>query len=364
MTSTKTVEAHFKTFDDEQGTFEAVVSVFGNIDYQGDRCMPGCFEDHLKSLRQKGAKIPVVWSHDWGNPFAHVGYVDARDAMEITFDQAKAKGFGDILGGLYVKGHIDIHKEFARQVYDLLKDGRVNEWSFAYDVVEEERAKDHANNLLRLKVWEVGPTLKGANDLTATLAVKSSTAKAEPSKLYRHLQLYHGYPVSGLATRTSKELGELHRELHADGRIPSHSVSDILLPDDERAPLPRAREASLLAELAELSAVAKAPRTGELSAGAQEFLAQVKPQEHDDDVQRRINASSMARMTLAEHYAAEEARDRAEHERFKREHNIVEGETIRVTPDEPSPTTRVSWDDLLDGNAGPGTFRPDWSDDV
>ena len=173
MTSRKTFEApYFKALDDDLGTFEAVVSVFGNVDYQGDRVMPGAFEDHLKTLRQKGDVLPVVWSHDWGNPFAHIGYVDPQEALEITNEQAKAKGFGDILGGLYVKGHIDMDKEFARQVYDLLKGRRVREWSFAYDVHEEERAKDHANNLLKLAVWEVGPTLKGANNMTDTITVK------------------------------------------------------------------------------------------------------------------------------------------------------------------------------------------------
>lgn len=180
MTSRKTFEGpYFKSLDDDLGTFEAVVSVFGNVDYQGDRVMPGAFEEHLKELRAKGAKLPVVWSHDWGNPFAHIGYVDPQEALEITSETAKSKGYGNILGGLYVKGKLDIDKEFARQVYDLLKDGRVREWSFAYDVVDEKTAKDGANELNVLNVWEVGPTLKGANQATTTIAVKSIKQQLE-----------------------------------------------------------------------------------------------------------------------------------------------------------------------------------------
>jgi len=164
---------YFKALDDATGEFEAVVSVFGNVDLQGDRSMPGMFLKSLAQYRDAGNPIPVIWSHDWGDPFAHIGYVDPADAREILAEDAKSAGFGDITGGLFVKGHLDVDKPFARQVYDLLKERRIREWSFAYDVEDEARAKDGANELKEVNLFEVGPTLKGANPATATIGVKS-----------------------------------------------------------------------------------------------------------------------------------------------------------------------------------------------
>jgi hypothetical protein len=150
------------------------VSVFGNVDHQGDRVLDGAFKADIEQKRKRQDPIPVVWSHQWGDPFAHIGFIEPQDMYEVypdtLSDGAKAAG---VTGGLYVKGKLDIDKPFAKQVYDLLKQRRVTEWSFAYDVIDEERAKDGANNLKMLRVHEVGPTLKGANSATDTLGVKS-----------------------------------------------------------------------------------------------------------------------------------------------------------------------------------------------
>jgi HK97 family phage prohead protease len=164
--------AQFKALPNEgEGTCEAIVSVFGNVDFQGDRVVPGAFEKSIQAWKNSGAPVPVLWSHDWGDPFAHIGYVDPADMKEIQ--SAKAGGFP---GGLYVKAHFDVHKPFAKQVYDLLSENRVKEWSFSYDIPAggEQRAKDGANELIRVDVIEVGPTLKGANPATVTLGTKNT----------------------------------------------------------------------------------------------------------------------------------------------------------------------------------------------
>ena len=160
--------ASFKALEDEgPGRFQAVVSVFDNVDLQGDRVKMGAFKGTIAKWRRKGDPIPVIWSHDWLNPEAFIGEVDPADAAEI------AKGDSGP-GGLLVKGTIDVHKPFAAQVFDLLKSRRVKEWSFAYDVLDEKTAKDGANELLELDLLEVGPTLKGANSETYTVSAKSA----------------------------------------------------------------------------------------------------------------------------------------------------------------------------------------------
>lgn len=155
--------AEFKALPDqdgETGRFTALVSVFGNVDYQQDKVLPGAFSKSLEKWRTLGKPIPIIWSHDWGDPFAHIGKADPNRAKETD-------------RGLLLEGQIDLHKPFAAQVYDLLKEERVREWSFSYDVVDEKMTGDRVNELRELDLIEAGPTLKGANDQTETIGVKA-----------------------------------------------------------------------------------------------------------------------------------------------------------------------------------------------
>lgn len=158
----KSYGAHFKTLDDAAGTFAAVVSVFGNVDLIGDRVMKGAFTKSLEKWAKSGDPIPIIWSHQWEDPAAHIGYVDASDVMETK-------------QGLEIqRGVLDVDTNpFAAQVYRLMKAKRVKEFSFAYDVVQEHKAKDGANDLLQLDLIEAGPTLKGMNPATELISVKS-----------------------------------------------------------------------------------------------------------------------------------------------------------------------------------------------
>lgn len=153
----KTAIRGFKALDDGKGEFEAIVAVFNNIDLAGDRIIKGAFADSLKAWEQKGRPIPVVFSHDWQNLDAHIGEVtEAKETDE----------------GLYIKAQLDMDDPAAAKVFRLMKRGTLAEFSFAYDV-EEEKLQNGANELLKLDVIEVGPTLKGMNPATQLLGVKS-----------------------------------------------------------------------------------------------------------------------------------------------------------------------------------------------
>jgi len=148
--------------DGESGTFEALVSVFGNVDSMGDRIQPGAFKNTLAKWSKSGDPIPVILSHDWQNPWSHIGVVNPGDAKETD-------------RGLMVKGHLDVKdNEVARQVHRLMSRRSLKEFSFGYHVVKEKRGKDGANELQDLDLIEVGPTLKGANPATELHAVKSA----------------------------------------------------------------------------------------------------------------------------------------------------------------------------------------------
>jgi HK97 family phage prohead protease len=149
-----------------EGQFMALVSVFGNEDSVGDIVRPGAFTETLAEWGAKGDPIPVIWSHAWGDPFAHVGTV-----LKAT----------ETLQGLEVTGQIDDldTNPTAAQVYRLLKGRRVTQFSFAYDVSEGAWVTDDEHQwggyyeLRRLKLHEVGPCLVGANQETELIAAKA-----------------------------------------------------------------------------------------------------------------------------------------------------------------------------------------------
>jgi HK97 family phage prohead protease len=173
MTMHKAYAAEFKALPDSQGRdtgrFTARVSVFRNVDSMGDRVMEGAFDDTLLKWKGSGDNIPVIWSHDWGNPFAHIGVV-----TDAYTDEK----------GLVVEGELDLSNAFAAQVYNLMKRRAVKEFSFGYQIVKESPADDGANNLEALDIIEVGPTLKGANPSTELLGVKAELeAAADPTSI-------------------------------------------------------------------------------------------------------------------------------------------------------------------------------------
>ncbi|WP_311202387.1 HK97 family phage prohead protease [Micromonospora chalcea] len=147
-----------------EGEFEAIVSVFGNVDSYGDVVMPGAFTDVLDEWKAKGDPIPVIWSHNWYDPFAHIGTVLEAKETDV---------------GLWVKGLVDQDPEArtAAQVYRLLKGRRVTQFSFAYDIADASWAERDGQDVYELRkfgaLYEVGPCLVGANQETELLAAKA-----------------------------------------------------------------------------------------------------------------------------------------------------------------------------------------------
>lgn len=156
---TKTYQAQVKAIDDvDDGTFEALVSIFGNVDFAGDRVVKGAFSKSLQQWKDSGDPIPVVFSHQWDDLDAHIGKVlEAEERDE----------------GLWVKAQLDLDDPAGAKVHRMLKDRRIREFSFAYDVIDEAKV-DGANELREIDVIEVGPTLKGMNPATQLLAAKAA----------------------------------------------------------------------------------------------------------------------------------------------------------------------------------------------
>lgn len=151
----------------QDGQFRALVSVFGNLDSYGDVIAPGAFTESLAEWEASGDPIPVIWSHKWDDPFAHIGTVISA----VETDR-----------GLEIVGEISAEERqtnpLAERVYVLLKQHRVRQFSFAYDVLEAGQVEHDGNTvtqLQQLRVHEVGPCLVGVNQATELQDIKSAT---------------------------------------------------------------------------------------------------------------------------------------------------------------------------------------------
>lgn len=180
----KSAPARFKAPDDaatgdEGGTFEALVSVFDNVDSWGDVVMPGAFADSIAEWKASANTLPVLWSHRMDDPAYNIGEV-----VDIAELEPGAAGLPEWVdpwvkehGGLWIKARIDTGPDaspIAVQGLRLLKQRRVTQFSYAYDV-EDGGPRDGDNGgvfeLRKLKLYEVSPTQIGANELTDLLAV-------------------------------------------------------------------------------------------------------------------------------------------------------------------------------------------------
>lgn len=167
--ATKAQAVALKSAPDDEGSFEALVAVFNNIDSYGDVILKGAFADTLTEWKDSGYPVPVVWSHDKDDPFSHIGVV--TEAKETDT-------------GLVVKAQLDMENPKAAQVHRLLKGGRVKEFSFAFsydmeDVSPAKRDGAEVRELKKLKLYEVGPTMVGANPSTQLIGVKSLKAEGD-----------------------------------------------------------------------------------------------------------------------------------------------------------------------------------------
>lgn len=152
----------------EEGVFTGYASVFGNTDSYGEVVVKGAFAESLEAQDA----FPVYWSHQMSDPMMNIG-----KTLEIYEDDH----------GLFVKGQLDLDSPMGAQVYRLIKDGRVNQMSFAFDVEDFKQAKsaeggDDVIELHKLKLHEVSVVQVGANQATELLDVKSRVehVKADP----------------------------------------------------------------------------------------------------------------------------------------------------------------------------------------
>jgi len=151
----------------KEGEFIGYAAVFGNIDSYGDKIAQGAFSASLADYQAKGLPIPAYWGHQMSDPMMNIG------ATKVAQEDDH---------GLRVHVKLDLDNPNGAQVHKLIKEGRVNQMSFAYEIEEAawvEEMNDDGTlgdsffELRKLKIFEVSVVQVGANQATELLDVKS-----------------------------------------------------------------------------------------------------------------------------------------------------------------------------------------------
>lgn len=149
----------------EEGEFIVYPSTFiKEPDSYGDIVAKGAFLDTIQEWKDSGNTLPGLYGHRMDDPDYFVA-----GATEMSEDDH----------GWRVKGKFDLDSPKGPQVYRLVKGRRLNQLSFAYDVLDEKTITledgRKANELQRLKVYEFSFVPIGANQDTSVVAVKALT---------------------------------------------------------------------------------------------------------------------------------------------------------------------------------------------
>lgn len=147
-----------------EGEFLVYPSTFTREpDSYGDVVAKGAFEETIAAWKDSGNILPGLYGHRLDDP---------------DFFVAGATDMGEDEHGWWVKGKFDLESPKGEQVYRLVKDRRLNQLSFAFDVLDEAQIKlddgRKANELRKLHVYEFSFVPVGANQDTSVVAVKGA----------------------------------------------------------------------------------------------------------------------------------------------------------------------------------------------
>lgn len=141
----------------EDGTFEGLLSVYGNIDLGGDVVTVGAF---TKSLGASNGKIPLLAHHDGARPIGVLECIDSSSALSV-------------------RGRLNMSIEDAKTAHAIMKfniaSGLKSGLSIGYRVVRDS-IKDGIRYLEELHLLEGSFVTLPMNPLAVITAVKSASS--------------------------------------------------------------------------------------------------------------------------------------------------------------------------------------------
>jgi HK97 family phage prohead protease len=139
------------------GRFTGYGSKFGNMDSYREIVAPGAFKESLKTRKEKGMVLPILWQHRSSEPLGKYDVVREDDT------------------GLYMEGQLMIDDiAQAKETYALIKAGVVNGLSIGYYVRSDSYdEKERIRTLTKLDLVETSIVTFPANDQARIDTVKS-----------------------------------------------------------------------------------------------------------------------------------------------------------------------------------------------
>lgn len=139
---------------DDAGNFEGYAAVFNNIDLGDDVILPGAF---TKVKTTRAGRLKLALFHDL-----------TRLIGSADFSQDDH--------GLYIKGRVNLAVSYARDAYELMKEGTLDCMSIGFNTLKanyEERAGRSVRLISAAELWEASIVPFGMNPEAQVTDVKS-----------------------------------------------------------------------------------------------------------------------------------------------------------------------------------------------
>lgn len=187
-------------------------------DAYGDVIAKGAFAKTLEKwakLNEEGRYIPLLWGHDTDNPESNIGRV-----VNAYEDER----------GLFIEAEYDKDNPRAQYVRKLVNEGRVYQFSFAYEVKDwatvtlEDGTK--ANELREIELFEVSVVQIPANSHATVEESKAMEEKAGRRNSAKDSEVLEGIAehaaaiqedVSSLLADNQATVSDSEREAQAEG---------------------------------------------------------------------------------------------------------------------------------------------------
>ncbi|AHG39715.1 peptidase U35 [Pseudomonas syringae CC1557] len=139
---------------DDSGNFEGYAAVFNNVDLGDDVILPGAF---TKVKTTRGGRLKLALFHD---------LTRLVGSAEFTQDSH----------GLYIKGKVNLAVSYARDAYELMKEGTLDSMSIGFNTIlaaYEEREGRSIRIIKQAELWEASLVPFGMNPDAKVTDVKS-----------------------------------------------------------------------------------------------------------------------------------------------------------------------------------------------
>ncbi len=185
---------------DDAGNFEGYAAVFNNIDLGDDVILPGAF---TKVKTTRAGRLKLALFHD----------------LKLLVGSAE---FSQDDHGLHLKGRVNLAVSYARDAYELMKEGTLDSMSIGFNTLLstfEERAGRTVRIIKQAELWEASIVPFGMNPQATISDVKSDIRLFENALRER----------MGLSQKEAAAVASLgYSAVHRDGGTAATAIVDEL----------------------------------------------------------------------------------------------------------------------------------------